>query len=169
MRVWVAAVIALGVAGAGVGLWRIYEARDGAPIPQPSEWRPAKQVTLAATGGGTKTVHLQPDEKAVRDASMARIVAFDQRWNDALRLASTTPQMQLAGPIRDLQSLARESAAVELSPCFDQGRLYWTGGLDAEARAMMAFMASQWRDKGVAEQDARAHLSNWAKVVDACR
>ncbi len=169
MRVWVAAVIALGVAGTGVGLWRMSGSTEGVPVAQPSEWRPAKQVTLAVPGGGTKTVHLQPDEKAVRDASMGRIVAFDQRWNDAVRLASSTPQMQLAGPIRDLQTLARESAAIELSPCFDQGRLYWTGGLDAEARAMTAFMASQWREKGVAEQDARGYLTNWAKVVDACR
>lgn len=169
MRVWVAAVIALGVAGAGVGLWRMLGSTEGVPIVQPSEWRPAKQITLATPGGGTKTVHLQPDEKAVRDASMGRIVAFDQRWNDAVRLASTTPQIQLAGPIRDLQSLVRQSAVVELSPCFAQGRLYWTGGLDAEARAMMAFMASQWRVKGEAEQDARANLTNWAKVVDACR
>ncbi len=169
MKVWVAGLIALGVAGAGVGLWRTLEAGSDVRVEQPSEWRPSKQVTFATPDGGTRTVHLQPDEKALRDASMGRIVAFDLRWNDAVRLSSSTPRIQLAGPIRDMQSLVRESASVELSPCFDQGRRYWTGGLDAEGRAAIAFMASQRQAKDEAERDSSVNLTNWAKMVDACR
>lgn len=168
MKVWmVLAGAGLVVAAAG-----FLVARDLADAPKAaavaSEWRPATQLTLTTSAGSPRSMHLQPDERAVRTASMSRLAQFDNRWSDAQQIAVRTPRIQLAGPVKDLQLLARESRSIELSECLEHGREFWTAGLDAEVQAYLSFMAQE-RLAGERWQEAAVRdLGNWKKVVDAC-
>ncbi|WWW37229.1 hypothetical protein V8017_11475 [Stenotrophomonas rhizophila] len=169
MKVW----MVLAGAGLVVAATGFLVARDVADAPKAaavvSEWRPAKQLTLTTSAGMPRSMHLQPDEKAVRVASMSRVDQFDRRWSDAQQIAVRTPRIHLAGPVKDLQLLARESRSIELSDCLEHGREFWTAGLDAEVQAYLSFMA-QDRLAGERWQEAAVRdLGNWTKVVDACR
>lgn len=168
MKLWTAllgagVVVAVGVIFIGRDL-----SRDPVAPQITSEWRPAKQLTITTAGGVARSMHLQPDEKAVRGASLGRIAAFDRRWNDAQQIALRTPRIHLAAPVKDLQALARESLTIELTECLEPGREFWTAGLDGEVQALLAFMAQERSAQDSLQAAAIRDLANWTKVVEAC-
>jgi len=168
MKAW----IVLAVAGSAVLIGTALIVRDlskaeVAPV-HVSDWRPAKQLTVLTADGKPQTLRLQPDTSDARGASLGRLTAFEERWSDAKALAERTPRMQLAGPVKDLQSLAREARTLELSECLEIGRPFWTAGLDAEADVVLGFLSQDRRSQSAAETAAALNLGNWFKVVNAC-
>lgn len=169
MKVWIAGLLGLTVVAVGAAILLRPGTADVAEAVPSEAWRPAKQVTLSTPEGGTRTMHLQQDPRDLRNATMQRITEFDLRWNDAVQLADSTPRIALAGPANSLQKLAQESRTVELSDCFAEGRGFWTAGLEARARATLAFMVQVPSGPSAELKAAQVNLGSWAKVVDACR
>lgn len=133
-----------------------------------SAWSPARQITLERPDGSSKSMHLQPDPAAETSAAIGRMIAFDKRWHDAVTLAENTPRFQLAGPVKDLQALARESLSIALSQCFEPGRESWSAALELHVQSFIAYMANDARRQVTALEDSTRELRNWRKVVDAC-
>lgn len=61
-------------------------------------------------------------KKARLIADKAKMDAVLKRWNDALKIATNTPRIQLGAKIEDLQAIKREVSNMQLSQCMIEPR-----------------------------------------------
>jgi len=167
------AVYVIALLGGAVLVGGLLIARDlgatGEDTAIQSEWRPAKQVTLKDQAGRPRSLHVQPDTEAVKALAFERLGKFHREWDDAVRLAESTPRIQLSGPVRHLQELARSGASMDLSECLEAGRPNFAAALDAQAQKFIAFMGQDNRRELELVATSTRELENWRVVVQACR
>jgi hypothetical protein len=62
------------------------------------------------------------------------------RWDDALKLAVSTPRIGAANPVQNLQALKREAEGLELTSCLAMSWDARTIAMSLEVDAMLTFM-----------------------------
>lgn len=83
----------------------------------------------------------------VRAAHEAAVAAANTRmdnaraqWIDALRLATNTPRIGLAGPIGSLQAIRQGVQQLEVPSCLAQNKQHLISGMNEALEGMLAFM-----------------------------
>lgn len=66
-----------------------------------------------------------------------------QRWDDATKLANSTPRGNLSGQISNLQSLKREADAVEAPACLQVAKTNLVASMDATVTAFIDFLGQK--------------------------
>lgn len=154
-----------------IAVWVAYDMsrpKDAASYT-PRESANSIAVTTVAADGNPATLRVEQVGKKDTAAAVTRIEAFEKRWQDAIALAESTPRIQLAAPVKDLQALAREAGSLELTPCLEPGRPALVENLEAQVAFFLAFMArEEWRHADLVAKAAREGR-NWQMVKDACR
>ena len=85
-------------------------------------------------------------EKAERDALTTSLKAFDgilARWNDAVKVASTTGRISLSGPVAALQAIRREAEQIVPPPCLDAGKAELIKSMESTEKGFLAFMRNE--------------------------
>ncbi len=62
------------------------------------------------------------------------------RWGDAERLAQSTPRINLAAQIGEMQKLKQEASALEMPNCQDRAKLALVGAMTASIEAHYSFL-----------------------------
>lgn len=97
------------------------------PISTQSQEVVIKPMSVASDDelfGNPKSMIAQVDtaKKAALTADKAKLDNALLRWNDAMKIAMTTPRIHLGEKIEDLQAIKLEVLSMNLSPCMDEPR-----------------------------------------------
>ncbi|WP_306553409.1 hypothetical protein [Acidovorax sp.] len=85
-------------------------------------------------------------EKAQRDALSASLKAFDDvvgRWEDAMKVASTTGRGALSGPVATLQAVRRDAEQIVAPPCLDIAKRELINSMNSTERGFLVFMRNE--------------------------
>jgi hypothetical protein len=66
-----------------------------------------------------------------------------ERWDDATKLADSTPRMGLAPQIAAMQTIRREAQALDAPSCAEQAKQFLLAAMDASVNAYIAFLGQQ--------------------------
>jgi TolA-binding protein len=110
-------------------------------------------------------------EREVAMRHLGRVIeplqAHAKRFSDALQLAAATPRGALAGPVAQLQVIARETAATPISGgCMEAPKRYLVAGMDDAVQGFLAFMRDEDKDAYLAR--ARRQMEQWNTGAEAC-
>lgn len=106
-------------------------------------------------------------EKAQRDALTVAMKAVDDlvaRWEDAIKLASTTSRISLSGPVASLQSIKRDAEQLTVPPCLDQGKVELVRSMSSTEKGFLVFMRNELR---LGDVLAQGDFEEAAKAMDA--
>lgn len=101
---------------------------------------------LVATERPASTAVLIPTAPPCATAARAFIDTakpMAERWDDAAKLAGSTPRMSLAPQIASMQAIRRDAQALEAPPCAEQAKQYLLGAMDASINAYIDFLAQK--------------------------
>lgn len=87
-------------------------------------------------------------EAKERDALTVSKKAVDDlfaRWEDAVKVASTTSRISLSGPVANLQSLRREADQLTVAPCMDRAKSSLLEGMSSTIDGFLEFMRNQYQ------------------------
>lgn len=87
-------------------------------------------------------------EAKERDALTVSKKAVDDlfaRWEDAVKVASTTSRISLSGPVANLQSLRREADQLTVAPCMDRAKSSLLEGMSSTTDGFLEFMRNQYQ------------------------
>lgn len=107
-------------------------------------------------------------ERAANRASIDAIVAAANRWDDAVKLAQSTPRIALAGPLGSMQSLRREVETMSVSACVIPARDALASAMTSQLNGFLAFMGQNESEARSHMEAADRHLQNTAKLRLAC-
>lgn len=89
------------------------------------------------------------------------------RFVDALQLAAAAPRVALAGPVSNLQAIARETEAIDVSnPCMQVPKQNLVAGMREIVQGFLAFMRDESKEAYVAR--AQRLLEQWKAGTEAC-
>jgi hypothetical protein len=121
----------------------------------PGKWRSAVLVAVAigvvvAFLGLFLTHKLPGFEDPIQaklkahNASLAKVQRMALRWQDAVKLTSSTPRIALAGPVQSLQKIATDARALRgLTSCMHDALIHLIRAIDASVDANLAFMQQE--------------------------
>ena len=84
------------------------------------------------------------DEKK-KDVVQASLKAVDDmltKWDDAIGVAQVTSRINLATPVTNLQTIKRDTEALIVPPCLNEGKNKLLEAMKTEIEGYMAFMSS---------------------------
>ncbi len=127
-RGYVVWVVLLAIAVAVIGAWRYSEApkqRAGGRAAGAGGCGKASPSRPGSTRSERRSSNVKHKEQAQKDALASSLKAMDTlvaRWDDAVKVASTTGRIALSGPVATLQAIRRETEGVTVPPLPDAGK-----------------------------------------------
>jgi hypothetical protein len=105
-----------------------------------------------------------------RAAALYALQQLDSRWVDAAALARATPRVGLAGPVAAMQSIRRETAAVQSSGCAAAARDALSLSMEPLIAAFTSFMAQtiSHDEFEAAEVAAEQGKAGYIRLADSC-
>ncbi|MBK9292819.1 MAG: hypothetical protein IPM52_14520 [Bacteroidetes bacterium] len=73
----------------------------------------------------------------------AAVDSINEEWDDAIAIANSTARMSLAGPLGELQSIAREARQIEPPECAQDAHVAWVSYQEFTIGAFLAFMGQE--------------------------
>ena len=144
-RGYVIWVILLVLVAAVLGAWRYSEHR--AAQKQIAKEVAERQVQQTRAEQERKAVEERlAKEKAQRDALSTSLKAVDDvvaRWNDALKIASTSSRVSLPGPVATLQAIRRDAEQIVAPPCLDVGKAELIKSMSSTEQGFLVFMRNE--------------------------
>jgi type II secretory pathway pseudopilin PulG len=133
--VWVILVVLVAVV---VGSWQFseYKARNA----QKAEAERARDTERAALERRLAQEKAQLDVLTTSSKALDSLLA---RWDDAVKLASTTSRISLPVQVAALQDIRRDASALTVPPCMDEAKVHLVNSMQATIDAFMAFMANE--------------------------
>lgn len=105
------------------------------------------------------------EQKAKMLQAMHEFDALDRQrgdWDTQLRIASSTPRMMLADPVKDLAETAKQTRALKFStPCVARSRDMLADAMDARVDAFLMFMQQRQIDADVARDKSDEAMSEF--------
>lgn len=143
--VWVVLVV---LALATLGAWRYNEHRtkERQAIRQSQEAAEKQALQARAEQERKALEQRKAQEQAQRDSLTMSLKAVDDlvaRWNDAVKVASTTGRIALSGPVATLQSIKRETEQVTVPPCLDNGKADLVKSMASTEKGFLVFMRNE--------------------------
>lgn len=112
-------------------------------------------LTVAALGVAGWEHYQKRQARAAHEAAVAsanaRMDGAKAQWFDALRLATSTPRIGLAGPMGSLQSIRQNVEQIDVPACLAPNKNHLLKGMNEAIDGMLAFMRN---DMGKYELDA---------------
>lgn len=138
-------IILLVLVAAVLGAWRYSEHR--ATQKQLAKDVAERQAQKTRAEQERKAVEERlAKEKAQRDALSMSLKAVDDvvaRWNDAVKIASTTSRVSLPGPVATLQAVRRDAEQIVAPPCLDVGKAELIKSMNSTEQGFLVFMRNE--------------------------
>lgn len=145
--VWVLMVV---LAGFAFGAWRYSLSREdskrthqaAAEQLQKDKRREAERAELAKRLDEKKQ---QKDSFVTAQKSMDDLLV---RWDDAVKVASSTSRISLSMPVTLLQDIRRDAEKLTLPPCMDGAKESLVHSMNSTIKGSMAFMRNELKTWG---------------------
>ncbi|MGP3505821.1 hypothetical protein FRC97_19130 [Paracidovorax citrulli] len=147
-RGYVVWVVLLVLAVAVIGAWRYSEHRSRERVAaQQAQEAAAKRAQQARIDEERKALEQRKaQEQAQKDALASSLKAMDTlvaRWDDAVKVASTTGRIALSGPVATLQAIKRETEGFTVPPCLDAGKAGLLRSMSSTEKGFLTFMRNE--------------------------
>lgn len=96
-------------------------------------------ISLIVLGGNAYNKHQE------KKSALAIKAVFD-RWNDAKKLASSTPRIALATPVKEMQAVRNDAKALVVTDCLKRPKAHMESGMEKTIDAFMKFMRDSESD-----------------------
>lgn len=161
--VWVILLVLLGTV---VGAWRYSVSREE---NKKSQQLAAEQLVAdQRKGAERKELEKRLSEgKAQQDSLKAAAKSVDDllaRWDDALKVASSSSRVSLSGPVTLLQDTRREVEQLTLPPCMDQAKASLVASMNSTIQGFVVFMRNELK---LGDTMARIEFDEAAKHMEA--
>lgn len=150
------ALVALDLSGVSTGLERL--GVQPAPV----------SVAIEQLDGSRTRLTLRPDRRRGITEEGRQLEAVLMRWQDLEQLASSTPRIQLAVVLRDMQAVKREVAEMPLPACVEPGREFLFQMMAHRIDGILSFVGQKTFEQDLNFADADRAARNWAAVKGAC-
>lgn len=161
--VWVVLLVLLGTA---VGAWRYSLYREE---NKRSQQAAAAQLVLDQRKESERK-ELEKrllESKLQQDSLTATAKSIDEllaRWDDALKVASSSSRVSLSGPVTLLQSTRREAEQLTLPPCMDEAKTSLVASMNSTIQGFVVFMRNELK---LGDTMARIEFEEAAKHMGA--
>jgi type II secretory pathway pseudopilin PulG len=158
---WVVLAVLL---AAVLGSWQYSKVRSERRL-QAQQAAEAKALDDRREAERKETERRVAQEKEQRDALTTSLKAADDllvRWDDAVKLASTSARVALSGPVSALQSIRRDAEQLTVPPCLDQARPILVQSMGNTIDGFLAFMRNELK---LGDVLARGYLEDAAKQM----
>ncbi len=147
-RGYVVWVVLLALAVAVIGAWRYSEHRSRERVAaQQAQEEAEKRAQQARVDEERKVLEQRKaQEQAQKDALASSLKAMDTlvaRWDDAVKVASTTGRIALSGPVATLQAIKRDTEGVTVPPCLDAGKAGLLRSMSSTEKGFLTFMRNE--------------------------
>lgn len=134
-------------------------------------------VVLLIGGAGGWYYTLGPCGTIRVQKASAELTRIAGDWEDAARLADSTPRMALSSQIANMQSIQDELQAVDVPACLEQARAQLDDGMSGGIRGYTLFLAqaeeaqvtSQMRSSAGDYVDGLSQLEEVSQCAPFCR
>lgn len=140
------AALLLGVLAA----WQ-YDGRRAMRRERETEAKAAQEARAAADAAAAERKVLEQrlrqahqEEDALR-ASLKAVDAVVARWEDAVKVASTTGRISLPGPVAALQAVKRDAEQLTVPPCLDGAKAELLKSMDSTVEGFLVFMRNEYK------------------------
>lgn len=143
-------------------------------VAQAKREQEQREAAIAEQGRQAEELRRQQELEEVRRAAAAKstLEKLYLRWQDAERLALSTPFLALSGPVATLQSLRREAEDIDVPPCLLVARAKLAGGMKRTVDGFLSGMGDS-RLAGVmvyfARQEAVKDFTFFGSALSGCR
>lgn len=107
------------------------------------------------------------DSAKSRSEGLADLQAIKKRWDDGLKVASSTSRIALSGPAMNLQQIRRDLDGVKTSECLKDAKLALAEGMDATISGVLAFMGDSGSG-GVGIAVGSLGTKRYDNIVEEC-
>lgn len=115
------------------------------------------------------------EEKQQRDVlSVSHKVVEDtlSRWDDAVKVASTSSRIALPAPVGVLQAIRRDAEQLSVPPCMDQAKAQLVLSMESTIKGFLVFMRNELKLGEVLAQadfdEAAKHMADFKTSRSAC-
>lgn len=159
--VWIVLLLLIAVV---VGAWRYSEYRkDQKQLAQIRLQEEQEAARLKAEAQRRESEKQELDKRLAaeakeRDTLTVSKKAVDDvfmRWEDAVKVASTTSRISLSGPVANLQSIRREAEQLTVAPCMDRAKSSLIESMGSTIDGFLEFMRNQYQ---AGEKLAKPHF-----------
>jgi hypothetical protein len=84
-----------------------------------------------------------PCDKDLVQAASKQLLDIVKKWQDAYNIASSTGRIGLAQPVQEMQSIKRETEALEVPKCLTTARDYLASHMNSSVNGFLAFMSQE--------------------------
>lgn len=104
----------------------------------------------------------QQTQKDALNAANRALDAVLSRWDDAIKVASTTGRIALAGPVSTLQGIRRETEALTLVPCLNPAKELLVASMHNTIDGFITFMRNELK---IGDTLAKPYFDNASKKL----
>jgi type II secretory pathway pseudopilin PulG len=136
-------ILLLAVLGVGAS---IYSAQTRKSARLQEEQRIAAQEKDRAQAERQELQRRQAQEKSQNDALKSSLKTVDDlvsRWDDAVKVASTSSRIALPGPVGILQATRREAEQLAVPPCLDEAKVQLVKSMNNTIEGFLVFMRNE--------------------------
>ncbi|OGV75641.1 MAG: hypothetical protein A3I83_09490 [Methylotenera sp. RIFCSPLOWO2_02_FULL_45_14] len=102
------------------------------------------------------------------DKGMKELKLLEQRWYDAIVLASSTPRISLSGPISNLQSISRDLETTEVSDCLGEAKASLSVAMATMVQANLMFLQQDESSANSLHEEANNEFNKYKQLRDKC-
>lgn len=102
------------------------------------------------------------------EQGVAALKAIEDKWDDALDLARSTPRISLSGPVGNMQALVREAGSLALHECLAPAKELLLKSMSLELERLLLFMRSIERDSAESIREARMATAGYLVAKNRC-
>ena len=103
------------------------------------------------------------------DKGVEQLNSIESRWDDAISLAGSTPRIQLANSVSNLQELKNELNATEVSDCLAPAKGKFSKYMDNNIQVFLDFMRDVDNDSSYKYKTENEKLiTEYFKIKEEC-
>lgn len=155
-------------------LWR-QETREASRLAKEAEQAVLAQAALEAQRAKEREAFEQKVAAEKKKTEYAKSIdalrAIHVRWQDAVRLADSTPRIQLSGQIASLQAIKRDTEALMVPECLALPKANLSSGMAVIIDGFISFMRDADSGKlfaAVRFSEGRRLLTKYEEGLSAC-
>ncbi len=99
---------------------------------------------------------------------LEQLSAIETKWQDGMKVASSTSRMSLSSPVANLQATKRELGGLKVSSCLDPAKAALHAHMESMVDGFVAFMAQKSSASDDAIKKGDAHMESFKLAKAKC-
>lgn len=93
------------------------------------------------------------------------------KWQDAMKLAGSTSRIALAGPVKSMQDIRRETSTIKVSKCLTPAMETLSSGMDHQINGFLQFMQGSEHEDAASDslKSGTAKIVKTMEMIETCK